>query len=103
MTPAKTTQPPPPSRTPDNRNYMPALLPCNVCVADASQNKYSPFLIYKVSNHTYGAAKSWSCRWQENQGCFDLCTWNRNTGKFTAAARSAVDVVGSKCRQGPIR
>lgn len=94
--PAKTTAPPPPSRQPDNATYMPDLLPCNVCVADSHQSAYKPFTIFTVTR-AYGANKSWVCEWKGNQGCYDLCTWNKNTGKFVAAVQSAADIVGHRC------
>lgn len=99
--PPKTTAPPPPSRQPDNKTYMPDLLPCNICATDSHINAHNggnPLpRIFAVAQHSYGAGKEWVCEWKGNQGCYDLCSWDKNTGKFVAAVQSAVDVIGGRC------
>lgn len=102
-TPAHTSSPPPPSHQPDNKTYMPDLLPCNICATDASLNKYNNGQpvprIYDVKTHSYATAKEWVCQWRRNAGCYDLCTWNHKSGQFIAAVRSAVDIVGQRCHE----
>jgi hypothetical protein len=95
--PTNVSQAPPPSHEPGSpQDLMPDLLPCNICVADKRQNHYQPFSIFPVDAKVY--SKPWKCEWERQQGCYDLCGWDKKTGKFTAAVRSAVDVVGSHCQ-----
>jgi hypothetical protein len=91
------SQAPPPSHDPGSpEDLMPDLLPCNICVADKKQNQYQPFSIFEVGAKVY--SKPWKCEWEAQQGCYDLCAWDKKTGKFLSAVRSAVDVVGQKCQ-----
>jgi hypothetical protein len=86
---------PPPSHDPGNANdLVPALLPCNICVADARQTKYDPFKVFEVATRKPGLAPS-VCEWQENTGCYDLCSWNGSS--WNRVEESAVTVVGPQC------
>ncbi len=98
---------PEPSYEPGSADDLkPDLLPCNICVAELRQDKYAPFYIPspKVTAHTYPESQSWSCQWQEHTGCFDLCRWEKGADgktRFTTAVRSAVEVVGDRCKTPP--
>lgn len=79
-------------------DLTPDLMPCNICVADSNQNKYDPFVFPEVKAKSY--SKAWTCSWEKNLGCHDLCTWHKTAdGKavFDVAVVSAVDVVGDRC------
>jgi hypothetical protein len=104
-TPPKTSSLPGPTHEPGKPDDLaPTLLPCNICVADKRQKKYKPFVFPEVKNKTYPAAKNWTCAWEKNLGCHDLCTFQKNAaGKtvFTAAVVSALDTVGGHCKMPP--
>jgi hypothetical protein len=83
-------------------DLLPGYLPCNICVADSKQTKYGPFVFPKVTEKLYSSSKSWTCAWEENLGCYDLCSWHKGiSGKavFDAAVISAVDAVGARCKE----
>lgn len=85
-------------------DLTPDLLPCNICVADAKQSEYQPFLIPYPGVSAKVYAKKWTCAWQENLGCYDMCTFHvGEDGKavFDVAVKSAVDVVGERCAKPP--
>lgn len=81
-------------------DLTPDLLPCNICVADSKQTQYKPFLVPYPGVTAKSYSKKWSCEWQENLGCYDMCTFHvGENGKavFDVAVKSAVDVVGERC------
>jgi hypothetical protein len=90
---------PEPTHEPGSADDLaPDLLPCNICVADSNQDKYAPFVFPEVNAKSY--SKIWSCTWEGNIGCHDLCTWHKlDSGKavFDIAVKSAVDIVGTHC------
>ncbi|MEZ5921478.1 MAG: PAN domain-containing protein [Parvularculaceae bacterium] len=98
--PQNISSPPEPTHEPGApEDLEPELLPCNICVADLRQNKYKPFVFPEVKAKSYSTP--WSCAWQENTGCHDLCSWHKTAdGKavFDVAVKSAVDVVGDRCK-----
>jgi hypothetical protein len=92
--PKHPTPPPPPSHEPGSGNLTPQLLPCNVCVADARQSAYKPFVLFEVKNRKPGLEPS-VCEWQENAGCYDLCSWNGSS--WNRVEESAVTILGKPC------
>lgn len=93
--PKSPAQIPEPSHQPDTGDgLVPELLPCNICVADARQTKYTPFLIFEVKNRKPDLPAS-VCEWQENAGCYDLCSWNGSSWNRVEVAAS--QILGSKC------
>jgi hypothetical protein len=93
--PKNPAQIPPPSHEPDDgKGLIPDLLPCNICVADIRQTKYDPFLIFEVKNRKPGVPAS-VCEWQENAGCYDLCSWNGSS--WNRVEQSASQILGAKC------
>jgi hypothetical protein len=102
-TPPKHPAPlPPPSHEPGTAdNLIPALLPCNICVADLRQTNYSPFLLFEVKNRKPGLSAS-VCEWQENAGCYDLCSWNRSS--WNRVEQDASTILGAQCaiRKPPV-
>jgi hypothetical protein len=93
--PKNPAQIPPPSHEPDaGDGLIPDLLPCNICVADARQTKYDPFLIFEVKNRKPGLPAS-VCEWQENAGCYDLCSWNGSS--WNRVEQAASQILGPKC------
>lgn len=103
--PASTSSLPEPTHEPGSPDDLkPELLPCNICVADSKQNKYKPFVFPEVKAKVYSASKSWTCAWEQNLGCHDLCSWTTGAdGKphFDKAVISAVDQVGDRCKAPP--
>jgi hypothetical protein len=95
--------PPAPTHHPFSSSIGLEYAPCNVCVAPADQDhtSYNPFLLWRVNNQSYSSSKEWLCRAKANSGCFDLCTFDKKSGAFLSAARSAVDLVGKVCLQDP--
>jgi hypothetical protein len=95
-TPPKHPAPiPAPSHEPGTGDdLMPELLPCNICVADIRQTQYNPFLVFEVKNRKPGLPAS-VCEWQENAGCYDLCSWNGSS--WNRVEMAASQVVGQQC------
>jgi hypothetical protein len=78
------------------------LLPCNICVAEHGPTFYIPA---KKVPDAFPQHQKWSCGYPQNSGCFDLCTYEKtaNGGAiFTEAKKSAVEILGNKCRV-PVR
>lgn len=93
--PKNPAQIPEPSHEPDDgKGLVPELLPCNVCVADLRQSQYQPFLIFEVKNRKPGLPAS-VCEWQENAGCYDLCSWNGSS--WNRVEVPASQILGPKC------
>lgn len=101
-TPPKEMSPlPEPTHQPGSPDDLdPELLPCNICVADSKQTQYKPFLVPYPGVSAKVYAKQWTCEWEQNLGCYDMCTFHvGEDGKavFDVAVKSAVDVVGERC------
>lgn len=101
--PTHVSEAPKPSHQPGSpQDLMPDLLPCNICVGVKRKDRfgkdiYEGFYIPKILVDAKVYSKQWKCELEMQQGCYDLCSWDKKSGKFTVAVRSAVDVVGQHC------
>ena len=95
-TPPKNPAPiPPPTHEPGAPDdLVPDLLPCNLCVADLRQTQYQPFQLFEVKNRKPGIPSS-RCEWQENAGCYDLCSWNGSS--WVRVEQAAAEILGPQC------
>jgi hypothetical protein len=94
-------EPPDPTHDPGNAGDLtPDLLPCNLCVA--SDKPAFAEVGINVSKYKSGEKPS-VCKSQMNNGCYDLCSWDKKTGQWTQVEMSGASLFGEKCGGFTIR